>query len=146
MANWPDPKVDIDRGYDMCFGCGKANPIGLKLHFDWDGKTARTEFTASQVHQGWADVVHGGILLSILDEAMSYAAIFHGAHCVTARMESRIKNPAPVGQPLVITGEVTKHTKRLIETRASITLTDGTLIAESTGTMYVVARKAAANA
>lgn len=106
----------------MCFGCGKENPIGLKLHFDWDGKTARTEFTTSAVHQGWTDVVHGGIILSILDEAMSYAAIFHGAYCVTAKMEGRMKSPAPVGQPLVVTAHVTKNSKRLIEAKASIAL------------------------
>ncbi len=47
---------------DLCFGCGKNNSIGLKLTFKWDGKAVRTEFTPNRLHQGWAEVIHGGII------------------------------------------------------------------------------------
>jgi len=141
MANWPDPNIDIERGYNMCFGCGKDNPIGLKLHFHWDGKTARAEFTPNRLHQGWTGVVHGGIINSILDEAMGYAAIFHGSSCVTAKMETRIKRPARIDEPLIISSHVTRNTKRLVEAQASISTKDGTVIAEGKATMFVVAKK-----
>ena len=141
MNNWPNPGIDTNRGYNMCFGCGKDNPIGLKLHFRWDGKVARGEFTPGKHHQGWVDVVHGGIINSLLDEAMSYAAIFHGSYCITARMETRLKRPARVGEPLVITSSVTRNTKRLIEAQANISLKDGTVVAEGKATMFVLAKK-----
>ena len=41
MNNWPRVSVDTERSYSLCFGCGQDNPIGLKLGFQWDGKTAR---------------------------------------------------------------------------------------------------------
>ncbi len=130
----------------MCFGCGKDNPIGLKLKFHWDGRHARGEFTPQPHHQGWSDVVHGGILLTILDEAMSYAAIFHGSYCVTARMETRLKRPARVGERLLITSQVNKHTKRLVEAEAEIKLGDGSAVASGKATMFVVSQKEAGNA
>ena len=85
-------------------------------------------------------------MLCILDEAMSYAAIFHGAYCVTAKMESRLKSPARVGQPLVATSHLTKKSKRLLEAKARIALKDGTVVAESTGTMFVISKKEPKNA
>ena len=57
----------------MCFVCGKDNPIGLKLRFDWDGKTARAEFTPTELYQGWQGVVHGGIIAVMLDEVAAWA-------------------------------------------------------------------------
>ncbi len=60
----------------QCFGCGRKNPIGLKLKFQWDGKTATAEFAAGENHQGWPGIVHGGIIFSILDEAMAYVPYY----------------------------------------------------------------------
>jgi len=139
MISWP--QIDIDKGYSMCFGCGEDNPIGLKLSFQWDGKVAKTEFTPSKLHQGWADVVHGGIIHSILDEAMSYAAIFEGLFCITAKTETRLRRPALIDEPLIIAASITKNTRRLVETKANISLKDGTLIAESKATLFVIGKK-----
>ena len=146
MVTWPQISIDTENGIDMCFGCGQNNPIGLKLSFIWDGKTARAEFTPTNLHQGWSGIVHGGIIHSILDEAMSYAAVFEGLHCVTAKMESRFKRPALVNELLIITASITKNTRRLVETKASISLKDGTLIAESTATLLVINKKQAPQA
>ena len=138
MANWPQASIEMVKETSMCFVCGKDNPIGLKLQFDWDGKTARAEFTPSRLHQGWSRVVHGGIIACLLDEAMSYATLFEGAHAVTARIQVRIKRPVPIDEPLTITGNMTKKTRRLVETKAAILLRDGTPVAEATGTHFVV--------
>ena len=69
MKNWPRTSIDIEREYRLCFCCGQDNPIGLKLDFQWDGATARAEFTPTEFYQGWSRTVHGGILICILDEA-----------------------------------------------------------------------------
>jgi len=136
MANLP--KISADENYSMCFGCGSDNHIGLKLSFKWDGKTARAEFTPPQLYQGWPDIVHGGILMSILDEAMAYAARFEGMACITAKIQVRLKRPAVIGEPLIITASVTKKNRRLVETKADISLADGALVAEGTATQFVV--------
>ena len=137
MVTWPQISIDADKDFNMCFACGQKNPIGLKLSFQWDGKTARAEFTPTKYYQGWSGIIHGGIIICILDEAMTYATYFEGLNCLTAKMQTRLKRPALVGDPVVITGSITKRTRKLVETKAAITLKDGTPIAEGTATMFV---------
>ncbi len=146
MKNWPQIPVDTEKGYRLCFGCGRDNPIGLKLSFQWDGKTARAEFTPTKFYQGWSGLVHGGIIMSILDEAMAYAALFEGMNCVTAKMQVNLKRPASIDEPLIITASTVKKTRKLVETKATISLADGTLIAEGTATQFVINTKAKSNA
>ena len=138
MTNWPQVSIDIERGYSQCFGCGQDNPIGLKLSFQWDGQTARAEFIPTEFHQGWPGMVHGGIITCLLDEAMGYAGIFEGVHCLTAKIQVNLKRPTPVNETLIITSSIIKKTRRLIETKAAISLPDGTLIAEGRATQFVV--------
>jgi acyl-coenzyme A thioesterase PaaI-like protein len=138
MVNWPQIPINSAKEYDMCFGCGRNNPIGFRLSFTWDGKTARAEFTPTELYQGWSGFVHGGIIICMLDEAMGYAALFGGKHCITARMESRIRCPASIDVPLIITSSITKNTRRLVETSAAVSLKDGTVVAEGTATQFVI--------
>src|SRR6185436_143631 len=56
-----------------CFVCGESNPIGLKLRFETDGKCVRTRFVPKPEHVGFQQVVHGGILSTLLDEIMVWA-------------------------------------------------------------------------
>jgi uncharacterized protein (TIGR00369 family) len=139
MSNWPKVAVEIDKDFDMCFACGPKNPVGLKLKFIQEGKGVKAEFTPSELHQGWSGVVHGGIIGCILDEAMSYATLYAGVNCLTARMQTRFKRPLPTGQPLVITARITRQTRKLVETEAEMHLTDGTPVADSTATMFIAA-------
>ncbi len=137
MTNWPQLPVDTVKESAKCFACGQQNPIGLKLKFSWDGKVVKAEFTPGELHQGWAGLVHGGIMTCLLDEAMSYAALYSGVNGLTARMQTRFKRPLPIDEPLTVTGSVTRKTRRLVETKAELRLADGTPVAESTATMYI---------
>jgi acyl-coenzyme A thioesterase PaaI-like protein len=134
------PSIDLGKikDYDMCFGCGKANPIGLKLKFDWDGTTARAEFTPGLNHQGWSGYLHGGITACVLDEAIGWAAMLGGYNNVTAKMQTRYRKMIPIGEPLRVSCTVTKKTSRLVETEARIISRDGTVMAEANSTQYVV--------
>jgi uncharacterized protein (TIGR00369 family) len=137
MTNWPRPPINTVKESDKCFACGPKNPIGLKLKFSWDGKEVKTKFTPGEYHQGWAGLVHGGIITCLLDEAMSYAALYSGVNSLTARMQTRFKRPLPIDKPLTVTGSVTRKTRRLVETKAELKLADDTLVAESTATMFI---------
>jgi uncharacterized protein (TIGR00369 family) len=137
MTNWPRPPINTVKESDKCFACGIKNPIGLKLKFDWDGREVKAKFTPGEYHQGWSGLVHGGIITCLLDEAMSYAALYSGANSLTAKMQTRFKRPLPIDEPLTVTGSVTRKTRRLVETRAELRLADGTMVAESTATMFI---------
>jgi len=138
------PKVtlnaDLDEG--LCFGCGRNNPIGLKLNFTKDGDTIRTEFTPDKTHQGWPGLLHGGILGCLLDEAMSNIAYATGNTCLTASINIRLKQPIKVEVPLVITARITRHRKKLIETTGQVCLKDGTVVAESTAIQFIAENEA----
>jgi acyl-coenzyme A thioesterase PaaI-like protein len=133
--------LDTEKSPNMCFGCGPNNPIGLKLKFRWDGKTARAEFVPDERHQGWSNIVHGGIISCLLDEALSYPPYFVGLPCLTAKMEVRLRCPVKVGEPLTLISSITKKNRRLIEAQARVELQDGTIAAEATGMMFVVRGK-----
>lgn len=120
----------------MCFVCGQRNPIGLKLEFHLrDDRTLRTAFTPQKEHQGYADVVHGGILATILDEVMVNLSYKLGCKAVTTRMEVTFRRPATVGQELLFTAQLVKETRRTLEALAQAGLVDGTVVAEARGTL-----------
>src|ERR1041385_3913787 len=53
-----------------CFVCGEANPAGLRLRFETDGQVVTARFTPRPEHIGFKQVVHGGIVATLLDEIM----------------------------------------------------------------------------
>ena len=127
------------RDDDMCFVCGRKNPIGLKLEFLLkEGRTLETKFTPQKVHQGFADVVHGGILATVLDEVMVNLPCMLGQTAVTARMEVTLKRPARVGQELIFTARLTRETRRTLDACARAETDDGTVVAEARGTLMKV--------
>lgn len=107
---------------NRCFACGKDNSIGLKLDFARrpDGE-AMAEWTPAAAHEGWPGVVHGGLLSTVLDEAMSHAVLAAGLKAMTAELRVRFREPAPPGRALAVKGWVVQRTKRLVEAEAAIT-------------------------
>ena len=62
---------------DNCFVCGMKNPFGfqVKPEIVGDGASVRIECTPAEHLQGWANILHGGILSTLLDEAITYVGI-----------------------------------------------------------------------
>jgi len=140
MLSWEKKLAGIDVSqseFPMCFVCGKDNPMGMKLEFKKNGDEARGEFVISELYQGWRGFVHGGIIATILDEVMAYT-YFPEFKGVTAKTEVRIRQPVPIGVPLVATGRLVKRTRKLLTTEATIALKDGTVLAECIAQSYVV--------
>ena len=119
---------------EMCFACGKDNPIGLHLDFVEEGESYLTVFTASRPYQGYEGIIHGGILATVLDEIMArYAWVKYGP-AATARLEVRYKQPAPTGTPITVRSVFTavRRNGRLFDMAATASMPDGTLLAEAT--------------
>lgn len=126
---------------DNCFVCGMKNPFGfqVKPEIIGDGASVRIECTPAEHWQGWANILHGGILSTLLDEAITYVGIgTFGQPAVTAQLEVRFRNPAPTTVKLFVCAERIKVSKRLVEAKAEVTLSDGTLIATGTGKVVPV--------
>ena len=140
MLSWERKLLAIDarqESFPNCFGCGVNNPAGLKLKYTKDGDEARSEFTISERYEGWPGILHGGIICTILDEAIAYAC-FPQMKSVTAKAEFRFRQPAPVGVPMVVTARLVKKTRKLLTITAIMTLRDGTVVAEATAQAYVL--------
>lgn len=117
-----------------CFVCGQDNPRGFRLRSRLEDGRVVIDYRTQPTDVGYKHAVHGGICMTLLDEAMTWAAIVaSGGVCVAAEMTARLKAPAEAGRKLRIEGWVTKHTRRLNLTEGRITDEDGTLVAEASG-------------
>ena len=120
-----------------CFACGQDNPAGLKLVFTHRPEgVADATWIPGQEHQGWPGVVHGGLLSTVLDEAMSHAVLAAGLRAMTAELRVRFRRPAPPGCEVRIRGWVVERAKRLVEAEASLTDTAGAEYAHGWGRFF----------
>lgn len=112
-----------------CFACGPENPHGLHLSFRFEGDECVCDFIPQRCHQGWAGVVHGGIVATLLDETMNRMLCDSGTPVVTADLHVRFKHPAPVEVPLQVRARVRERRKSLVTAEAEVVLADGTVAA-----------------
>jgi acyl-coenzyme A thioesterase PaaI-like protein len=115
----------------MCFGCGSRNSIGLKLIFEQDGEVTRTTFVGAPEHQGWKGVIHGGLLATLLDEAMGQWLWARKIVTMTAEMTTRYRTATPVGVKLTGEAQRVAEKGRLIQMEAWIKLPNGTVSARA---------------
>jgi acyl-coenzyme A thioesterase PaaI-like protein len=121
-----------------CYACGDLNPLGLHLHFRVDAEWAVAEFTATKEHQGYPGFVHGGIVSTLLDEAMGWATYGRGIWAVTGRMETRFRGIVPTGRRLEVRGRIVRDRGRTLELRAELRDDAGALLAEAEGVFFKV--------
>jgi acyl-coenzyme A thioesterase PaaI-like protein len=124
--------VPVDDGY--CFACGPENPIGMHVHFEnlgAQGVRARTALRPE--YQGWRGIAHGGIAISLLDEAMAHAAGYAGHRGVTASMNVRFRNPVPLGEELDVRGRVAWQRGKVLGLEADVYDARGTLLLHGEG-------------
>ena len=115
----------------LCFGCGNENPRGLAMEFRLEDGRAVAEFTPEPFLQGYPGRVHGGGVVTMLDEAMGWAVYSRGAWAMTARLTTRFRRAVPVGEALTVAGWVTRDRGRFLEMRSEVRSQDGTLLADA---------------
>lgn len=121
-----------------CFACGPANPIGLKLEFRFEGDEYVTEFTPREVHQGFDGITHGGLVATVLDEVMANMLWKLGIQALTTELQVTLRQPARVGERLIVRGAIEEQRSRKVICRAAARREDGALVAEARGTFIRV--------
>jgi uncharacterized protein (TIGR00369 family) len=119
-----------------CLVCGPANARGLRLNLYVDpaGGTVETRFVPAAEHIGFEGIVHGGAIATVMDEAMVWAASWHGKRfCVCGEMNVRFRQNARIGVALLCRARVESARSRLILTTAQAVDESGTVIASATG-------------
>ena len=113
-----------------CFICGERNPSGLHLNFSMHDGRVTTEFIPQKIHQGYKDIIHGGIISALLDETMVKAALMQGMPAVTAEITIRFRIPLLVGERVSVEASILDINRRIIGTSSVMKREDGTVIAE----------------
>jgi uncharacterized protein (TIGR00369 family) len=123
----------------MCFVCGTQNGAGLQLEFELIGDDRiRTEFTPPKRFQGWKDVLHGGIIATILDEVMVNGAYLRQIMAVTTKLQITLRHPAAIGERLIFYGQILKQGTRTVNMKAWAEGKDGRIVAEATGLLMKI--------
>lgn len=123
-----------------CFFCGEKNLHGFALRFREDDGWTVTEVVVPWYLQGFAGVVHGGIVASLLDEVMSYSVKSSGIFAVTGTLEVKYLRPCPTERILTLRGQVRGKQGRIVEAWGEI-LYDGEKVAEGQGIFVVPKRE-----
>src|SRR5450631_1601277 len=87
---------------NYCFACGKDNIHGMHLNFvyDADRKCFTCRFRLSKRYTGPPGYCHGGIIATILDDAMGKLNKLRQVTAVTAQMKIDYLRPVPLNKPL----------------------------------------------
>ena len=101
--------------------------------FRMEGERAVADFAVPDYLQGYPGQAHGGGVATMLDEAMGWATYGRGIWAMTARFEMRFRRKVPLGEPLTVTGWVTRDRGRFLELRSELRTQDGRLLAEADG-------------
>ena len=125
--------------HNMCFGCGPANKDGLQMTFFGNDDLVYSELAVAGHMIGWQGVVHGGILSTLLDEVMSWGAIFLTRRFIlTKTMTVIYHKPVFAGDNLrVETNIESRNSERECVMTGRIFNSKGELCTSSTGTFAV---------
>jgi acyl-coenzyme A thioesterase PaaI-like protein len=126
-----------------CFGCGAANPAGMKLTFelDFDTRRIRGSFVLGVNYAGGGGFAHGGIIGVVLDEAMGKLSKLTDEKAVTAEMSIEYRKPVPIDQSIVVEGWQEDEKGRNRFRVAEIYDLQGNLLARGKGRFVVVSQE-----
>ena len=124
MSDFASRAAAVRARYNDCFGCGLDNPIGLHLDgFVAEGDELLATFNPRAAYQGFAGVLHGGILAALLDETLAWTAMMvEGQYVVTANLELKYRKPAPADRPYELRGRIEDRRGRRLKLAGSASI------------------------
>jgi uncharacterized protein (TIGR00369 family) len=127
---------------NRCFGCGKANPVGLHLEFLLAEDNSVVCLAAiPDTREGPRGYLHGGIIATLLDETMSKSIRARGVVAMTRHMEVDYLRPVPSCANIRMEGHVTHNEGRKHWAQARILNEKGIELAKSKGLFVEVPRR-----
>ena len=103
-----------------CFVCGEKNPFGLQLKPVGKNGKGTIYWTPEKRHQGFTGIVHGGLISTLLDEAMAYAAMSEAGFCATAGISVKFIKPVRTGEKVKIEAELTEKRGKVLKLQAQV--------------------------
>ena len=91
------------RAHADCVVCGTANRRGLRLVFrPSEGGSVQATFDCEKAYEGYANVLHGGVVSALFDGAMTNCLFAHGHPGVTAELTVRFRHPVQTDTPATV--------------------------------------------
>lgn len=146
MKRLVNPYIGLE-GYD-CFGCSPHNPHGVHMHFYEDEATGDivSLWQPTQHHQGWIDILHGGVQCVLLDEICGWV-VFRKLQSagVTVKMETRYKRSVSTrGGSVQLRARIKEQRRSLVTIEAEIFDSEGNLCTLCTCQYLVYGRERSA--
>jgi len=122
-----------------CFACGPDNPRGLHLRFQRNkvGEMV-AEWIPEPELEGFQGIVHGGLVSTVLDEAMSKVVAESGVKALTAELRVRFRQQVASGKMICVRGWIDSQNRRMTKTEAVLTSSDGTELAHAWATFLAL--------
>jgi uncharacterized protein (TIGR00369 family) len=123
-----------------CFGCGTNNPDGMRLRFVYDKERERfvCRFRLGKRFTGPPGHCHGGIIATILDEAMGKVNKLHHVIALTSEITVNYLKPVPLRQPLLVESREVRVRGRKHINMAEILNEKGEVLARSKGLFIAI--------
>jgi uncharacterized protein (TIGR00369 family) len=123
-----------------CFVCGQNNKEGMRLKFVLDEarQTFVCKFRLGRRYTGPPGHCHGGIIASILDDAMGKVNKLHQVVALTREMTVEYLKPVPLHQPLRVEGREIQKRGRTHVNSAQILNEKGEILARSRGIFIAI--------
>jgi uncharacterized protein (TIGR00369 family) len=130
--------VRLQKNY--CFACGRNNPQGMRLRFAYDEERARfvCRFRLGKRYTGPPGHAHGGIIATVLDEAMGKLNKLRHVVALTSTMTVDYLKPVPLNQPLRVESRQLRVRGRYHTHAAEILDAKGRLLAQSRGVFVAI--------
>ena len=126
-----------------CFGCGADNPEGMQLKFRLDEAKHQSfcDFELPRRYQGPPNHSHGGIIATVLDEAMGKVNKLRNVIALTKSMNFEYLKPVPLETPLTAVGYEISVNGREHHNGAEIRNAASEVLARCEGVFVAVDRK-----
>lgn len=108
--------------HPFCYVCSASNPMGLALRYIAapDGSVSAT-FLGNCALEGYEGMLHGGVVATVLDGAMTNCLFAQGFQALTADLRVRYRSPVLAAEELTVRAWLESSRHGLFELRAEIT-------------------------
>lgn len=130
------PNMKPLKKYSQCFVCGDKNPSGLNVEFYLKDGKAVGEYIVQDHFQGYKNILHGGILSTLLDEVMIKSILAQDILTLTCEIKVRFKKPVKIGQKLFLEGKPTGEKGKILLAEGEIRDEAGDVVATAEGKFF----------
>lgn len=129
----------FDPEKNPCFGCGPQNPVGLKLIFEETTDEVLTRWDPVSYFQGYHNVVHGGIIATLLDEVAAwFVQVKLGTAGVTSELHVKYLSPVHLSKGIVtVIATLIDHKDTIAKLKCILLDGDSRLCAEAEVIFFV---------